>query len=593
MTTPTTRGGGVGTPDQLANAIMQKLSITDPALSLEIGTPERKIVDAVAECISESTIDNYLLGTALDINTKSGTDLENFVQLFGFSRQSGRYAVGNVEFTLSFPATSPVTIPIASQVYVPASVSGGVTNLLFNTTSVATIATGTQTITVPVQSTLMGAIGNVASTSITGFIGSAGVASVINSAPTTGGVDMESDDQLRQRFKRTFLRNIAGTEDFYTALMLQSLYISQVLVLGPYSYFKEEIQFNGTAKMRSTNNQIKYLWPQGWFLYQNQGLPNENFYVDGLDFTVDSVLNPPGITPAHPALKVPGAVADFEYQYTTLSSRNDPYNQITNKVDIFINGTQATDVSEQIVGGSAAFTTATNSIYYTGNFKRIDDRNVVVSGHRFQPLGSVPIVTIPGVIYSPTTTYVSGTDYVGVASTTLSAGSIRELSGIEWLIAAPPSGGTLLTLNYTYNRLPEVMQALITAQKQITTDVLVHQANYAYCTVVIVVVYNFNVDISAVNTAITQVLTAFFTKSGFGAWIQMSDIEQAVHNISGVDNVRMAKSTDVAAGQPWAVLVDYTTPILTQYTNDFRLPDSTLGVLSGVTVVRRSSNTFT
>ena len=592
MTTPTTRGGGVGTPDQLATAIMQKLSITDPALSLEIGTPERKIVDAVAECISESTIDNYLLGTALDINTKSGTDLENFVQLFGFSRQAGRYAIGNVDFTLSFPATSPVTIPIASQVYVPASVTGGVTNLLFNTTSVATIASGTQTITVPVQSTLMGTVGNVASTSITGFIGSAGVASVINSAPTTGGVDMETDDQLRQRFKRTFLRNIAGTEDFYTAMMLQSLYISQVLVLGPYSYFKEEIQFNGSAKMRSTNSQIKYLWPQGWFLYQNQGLPNEKFYVDGLDFTIDSGLNPPGITPSHPTLKVPGAVADFEYQYTTLSSRNDPYNQITNKVDIFINGTQATDVSEQIVGGTAAFTTATNSIYYTGNFKRIDDRNNVVAGHRFQPLGSVPIVTIPGVIYSPTTTYVSGTDYVGVASTTLQSGSVREFSGIEWLISTPPSGGTLLTLNYTYNRLPEVMQALITSQKQITTDVLVHQAHYAYCTVVIVVVYNFNVDISAVNTAITQVLTAFFTKSGFGAWIQMSDIEQVVHNINGVDNVRMALRTDVADGQPYNVLVDYTTPILTQYNTDFRLPDSTLGVLSGVTVVRRSSNTF-
>jgi hypothetical protein len=187
---------------------------------------------------------------------------------------------------------------------------------------------------------------------------------------------------------------------------------------------------------------------------------------------------------------------------------------------------------------------------------------------------------------------VSGTDYVGVSSTTLSSGSVRELSGVEWLTSTPPSAGTLLTLNYTYNRLPEVMQALISSQKQITTDVLVHQAHYVYCTVTIVVVYNFNVDISAVNTSITQVLTSFFTHSGFGSWIQFSDIEQTVHNVAGVDNVRMAKSTDVAAGQAYGVLADYTTPILTQYYADFKLPDSSLGVLSGVTVVRRASNTF-
>jgi len=594
MTTPTRRTGGAGTPDQIANSILTKLSVTDPALSCEIGTPERKIIDAVAEAISESTIDNYLLGSVLDIDTKGGTDLENFVGVFGFSRQAGRYATGNVDFTLSFPATSPVTVPVQSQVYVPSSVTG-TTNLLFNTMTVATIATGTQTITIPVQCTVMGTVGNVASTAITGFVGGSGIASVINSAPMSGGLDPETDDQLRQRFKRTFLRNIAGTVDFYRALMLQSIYTTQVLVVGPYSYFKEEIQFNGTTKQRSTNTQIKYMWPQGWYLYQNQGLPNEQFYVNAVDYVVDTTINPPGITPAHVELKVPNTVADFEYQYTTLTSRNDPINNITNKVDIFINGTQATDVSEQIVCASAAFSSVASNLYYTGNFKREDLTNVV-SGHRFQPLGSVPVVTFPGVIYSPTTTYVSGTDYIGVNATTLVAGSVREFSGIEWLTASPPSAGTMLTLSYTYNRLPELMQAIINAQKQITTDVLVHQANYIYLYVSVVVVYNFNVDISAVNTAITQALTKFFTTSGFGAVIQFSDLAQTVHNVAGVDNVRIATATDVfqalGPGLPYAVASRFNSTVQTQYTTDFRISDSTLGVFDGVNIIRRSSNTF-
>ena len=48
-----------------------KLAITAPGFSLELGTPERKMLDAVAEAVSECYIDQYLVGSLLDVAATS------------------------------------------------------------------------------------------------------------------------------------------------------------------------------------------------------------------------------------------------------------------------------------------------------------------------------------------------------------------------------------------------------------------------------------------------------------------------------------------------------------------------------------------
>lgn len=578
----------VSTPDQIAAAIIAKLSVTDPALSLEIGSPERKIVDAVGEAISESTIDNYLLGYNLDIDSKSGTDLDNFVGIWGFARQSGRYATGTVDFVLSYPATNDVTIPVGTQTYVPASVSG-TTDFFFLTTAASNIATGTQAVTVPVQCQIMGSIGNVASSAISGFNG-AGVSSVTNRAPTSGGLDPETDDALRQRFKRTFLRNLTGTNGFYVALMLQNTYVSNCNVVGPYLTYREEVQFNGNVKMYSTNPDVKYLWPQGWFLFVDQGLPTETFYVSGVDYIVDSSVVPPGITPVHPDLLVPGAVADFEYQYTTSTSRNDPASGVANKIDVFIDGFNTLDANDSLVATNSTFSNTTTDPYYVGNFIRTD-RTSPVAGHVFQPLGSVPIVSPPPVIYAPLTTYVLGTDYVGVETTTFFRGSTRGYYGIEWLTTAPGTG-TLLYCTYTYNHNVELMQGLMNAQKQLTTDVLIRQADYRPLYFSFVISYDYRSSVTTTQANVTTAVTNYVARTPFGAWIQISDLLNVVHMCSGVDNVRLAMPTDVTAGLPYGVAARFNGTVLNAYVADFRLNDNELPLFDGVQFIRRSQNTF-
>lgn len=46
------------TPDQISQSIMSTLKTTIPGLSCELGTPERKIIDAVSQAISTAYVSN-------------------------------------------------------------------------------------------------------------------------------------------------------------------------------------------------------------------------------------------------------------------------------------------------------------------------------------------------------------------------------------------------------------------------------------------------------------------------------------------------------------------------------------------------------
>lgn len=578
-------------PAQVSSDILSTLSITAPGLSCEIGTPERYIIDSCAEAISESYMDTYILNAQMDLDTMSGVALEQFVGIFGFGRLQGTYSTGVVTFSLGYTATQDMQIPSGTQVYIPSTTSVGTGTLFYNTTQTVVISQGTSSVDAPAQCTVIGSQGNAPSNTITGFGTGTGAAMVTNLAPFANGTDTESDDHLRQRFKATIFRNIAGTQDFYTGMMLQSTYTTRVTVIGPYNTWTEQLQFNGTSKIFSTNPDCKYVWPGGWFLYNDLGLSTETFYVSASDYVVDPTVDPPGITPSNPQLTATGAVADFEYQYTSTVSRNDPANGITNVVDVFIDGQQSIEVDEYAPSTATTFNTTSGSIYNINNFLR-DVGGNPVSGNRFQQLGSAPVVTFPGVIYGPVVTYVLGTDYHGVTGITLSEGSNREVFGIEWITVSPPSVGDMLTMTYAYNRLPELMTSLLGASKQIGTDVLVHQATYKAIYVYATIVYDLGTNITSTNANINAALTMFFDNLTFGAWVQFSDLIQQIHNVTGVDNVRISTLADVGGSGSYGVAWRINGVVQTDYSTDFKLNDNEIPTFDGLSVTRRGSNTF-
>lgn len=578
------------TPAQISSDIRAKLAITAPNLSAEIGTPERKIIDAVAESISENSVDVVIAQSFWSLDTKVGSDLDEFVAFFGFGRLQGKASQGVLKFSLASAATQDIVLIAGTQAYIPGGADTG--NLFFATTNEGRIVAGDLEVEVAARCVVVGTAGNVAADLITAFSVGIGISAVNNDAAFTNGTDTETDEQLRARFRATVLRNIAGTEDFYIAMLLQSPFVTRVNVLGPVSKYKEQLQISSGAATSSITTS-KYTYANGEFISTDLGTADEVVYGPVVDYTISTAV-PPVITIVNTTDLPNGTVIDVEHDYVSLSSRNDIASGISNKVDVIMNGVQAISVEEHTLVSTATFTNTSTDTNYLGNFYRRNTTTNPTNGNRFQRLGSAPIVTLPSTITIGVDTWDSGVDYWLVDGITTERGSQREVCGIEWSSAAAPAlpaGGTPAIFYYTYNRLPELFDEMLRQNKQLTTDVLVRQADFVYMKVYLVVMYNQGVGVSAVDTQINLALTNFFAQQGFSTWVQFSDVLQTVHNVPGVDNVRFTKSTDDATFHGIKTAFSNGT-IINTYDADFVLKDNQLPIFSTVTITRRSNNNF-
>jgi uncharacterized phage protein gp47/JayE len=621
------------TPDIVAKEILAKLAITAPGFSLELGTPERKIVDAVSEAISEAYIDQYLVGSLLDIESKAGLELEQFVGIFGFGRLQGYRSTGTVRVELNTANSQDINIPQGSQFYTRQNLPGTGTPMYFSSTQSVVIPAGSYVVDVPVECADVGTAGNVPPDAIV-YVGDIlGATSVTNLQSFTGGVDIETDDELRQRFKDTFLRSVIGTEDWYLGLAYQNKNISKAACFGPVRKYATQIVVPETSMTLDDyiSDDIKYAWDGDWHVsvFKNLGQEDEDWYRRNVDYQWTAGVSPAFARIAEGDLEE-GDVVDLEFEYTTRSSRNNPSDGITNKVDLFVNGsdpytvTERTKVPDETGDNAVVLSAQANDQFYAGNFVRVGTPGEPEDGHRFTRLGSVPVVSFPSIITVTTTTgganasviktnYQQGVDYHLLRpnqdnpnATTLLAGSPYEIAGIEWTDTGPDSG-TSVTLTYIYNRVPEVLQAVVKTSKPVATDVMVHQAGYQYIRVYLSVEYDRGFVVTQVNNAINERLKAYFAGLPYGAWVEVSDLTLAVHQVLGVDNVKLTYATDDgvdtvtkkdygiktygdSADTVWATTrIDPDTGDSLPYEDDFKLRDNQLPVFLEA-IVRRRAN---
>jgi hypothetical protein len=183
-------------------------------------------------------------------------------------------------------------------------------------------------------------------------------------------------------------------------------------------------------------------------------------------------------------------------------------------------------------------------------------------------------------------TYVLGTHYHLLQATTLLAGTQTEISGIEWT-SAGPSTGTPMTLTYVYNRIPELLNAIIAGSKQITTDVMVHQATYAYVQPCLQVEYSSAYTVPVVNSSIVSRLQTYFQTLPFGSQIKLSNLCMAVQQVMGVVDVKVTTSTDDSANYGVQIYANSASPTPTLVeTSDFKLTDSQIAVYQGALLNR-------
>lgn len=585
-------------PADISASIIATLNTTAPGLSCELGTPERKIIDACSEAISAAYISQYLTGSLLDIDTKVGLELEQFVGIFGFGRLQGRPAKGVVRMTLETANTVDTPIPVGTRFTTQPGLAGTTDgNLSFATTEAAILTAGNKSVDMAVECTTVGSVGNIPPDSITSVGAQLGSSSITNIAATTGGVDAETDAALRQRFKDCLLRNIAGTADWYISLALQNVNVTRAAVVGPTKLYKTQVEIPSATSFVVPTSGVKHIWRDGHSVFTDLGQATERFYIPDTDYTLTGNSTPTFTRSTGSALSA-GDVVDLEFQYTPIASRNDPENRITNKVDVFVDGIDPFPVIERTVITAQTFSALSADPLYNQNFERVGTNEVPATTSRFIRLGSVPVVSFPPTLTIGSTVYNQGVDYYIVKATTknvyneytLLGGSHREICGIEWLSGRGPSNGQEMTLKFVYNRVPEVVNSLIAQNKQVTTDVLVHQAAYQYIQPCLSVEYDRAYSLSVVNTAIINRLQKYFQGVGFGASIKLSNICLAVQQCLGVVNVKITTSAEDSTNYGIQLFTDSADTVPDSIkTEDFKLADNQVLMYRNTKILRKAA----
>lgn len=437
------------TAGQIVNQMLTQLRALDPAVSAEVGTPERKILEAGAEVAAQIEADLEALDAQHDIDTMVGGRLDAFLALFGFGRQRSIAATGTVTFSRLTPATVDITIPQGTQV-VAKQTDSAYPSLTFVTTLTVVLKAGETSVDAPISCALPGTIGNVPADSVNTVVGSqtiSGISRVTNAAATNGGLDGESDADFKIRFKNTVFRNISGTTDQYLALAVSSPYVTKANILGPMSRWQERIQVpQGAGEDPAAPNALyddadqttdydsggtiyphkrttapstipysKYTYSYNYYVTNGEFGTDTTFYRPNVDFVFnneDANSNQPTVTVINlydpednpDGTLRPGDIVLLEHAYMSAASRNriatESKNDIVNCVDIFIDGQFPSSASsiEIMPGANNVFTNSPSNFAYASNFKRNVDGSTPALTSRFHPLFWQPVMDVPDTI---------------------------------------------------------------------------------------------------------------------------------------------------------------------------------------------------
>ena len=218
------------------NKIINSLAVTDPRMNTGIGTPIRKIISAVSAELADYDSQRVSTTSLYSLNAVSGVELDYLVGMFGFARQTATAARGEITLKRDNP-DSFMQIPAGTSFYKPATST--TSEVVFQTTRYAELGEGVLSATIPIVCTVSGLAGNVAANTIIAGNDYNQYVSITNQAPTVGGNNRESDDELRQRFIMTVFRNEAGTADQILGLAYANENVTRAIVVGQEARYSE------------------------------------------------------------------------------------------------------------------------------------------------------------------------------------------------------------------------------------------------------------------------------------------------------------------------------------------------------------------
>lgn len=601
------------TPDQIVQQMRDALAVSEPDLDTSIGSPTRKILDAVGVAIAPAYADSLISNYAFDIDSKTDAALDDFVAMLGFTRFAATRATGTVTFSRTTPADRSYVIPAQTQIATPNVTDLG--SVIIATVVPAVLAVGQTSVDVPVQAVTGGEQGNVEAGSLTLFVTQLdGITSVTNDVALSGGTNVETDDALRDRVKRTALRSLAGTEQMYlgTALEPYSPFgstdgstqqiVTAANVIGSSKRWREQVQVDGSHNAASSipAANVKYVYAGTQVV--GADIDGGDILTPGVHYTFDTTVSPPVVRILNNSAAT-GAILDLDFEYLPTASRNDPTAGITNRVDVWVNGEDAVTASQVVYfSNGTTFSATAGAPMDIAKFSRADTANVYpTAGNIFLPLAFGPILTFPDQLVIGGTTYNKGTDYWVVHDDSAFGRGPTGMYGLEWLVSRALAAGTQISLTesyaWTYNYVPWRVEKAIRDWSLVTTDARAHAAKPILLLLNFVAILSPHADRTSVETALNTRMASFFAARGFDAVIQISDIIAEAHQVTGIDNIRFATSTDNATNYAiqW---IDSNYDIIQTYANgagraiDLTLGDNEVPVLADFIITPLAQNTW-
>lgn len=601
------------------------LRATEPSLDASIGTPLRKIIDMFAEALAESYTDEHLINYQYDIDAKHGPDLDDFVGLFGFSRIPAMRAKGMVTFTRihdQYSETASMVLRAGTQVMSLTSPP-----VYVQTTATVVMNPGQFTAEAPVQAVKAGPYGNLASGMLTVLNENGGsLTNVTNPDPLSGGTLLESDYTLRERFRSTVFRALAGTVSMYEGVAREATQIpgdpgsasaiNKVNVMGSTKRYRQQIQLvNGTAELAVPT--AGYIYADS--VFAGVDLDAGDMRTPGIDY---------GFTPTNPVYPdfssasatvtslstetMPDGLYEIDFDYVPLASRNDPGNTrfdqgpVNNRIDLWVNGQVIEEAVQTVVFSLAhTFSSDPTSLYYNQKYATTNPTQPRPSaGDLFIPLALGPVVSIPDSLVIGGTTYREGEHYWICHRDDAFGYAPSSVFGLCWKGSpanAHPAAGATFSVTYNYNRVPSDIESHLSEWRLVGTDAQVHAGKRIPLRFHLGVMYDPRYTPSNVDTVIATRLSEHCEALGFDSPLQISDILTAIHmGESGVDNVRFLNSSDdpaayaitqMSANTPDAVQIG--TPFATGgRARDIQFGDDAYPIFHSVRIEPKGVNSF-
>ncbi len=541
------------------------------ALDTSPVSPIRVLINAVAEMGAQAdlAVDRSY---NWDISTKSGRDLDNFVELFGFSRIPAKHARGFVTLKFAINTTRDYILPRGTVFVSGTGLNRG--RYRYISSEQIGIPRFSSYVNVPIQAEIPGSTYNVRS----GEIGIMNfsleqLVNVINENPITGGEDQETDTDLRNRFRANLFRNNLGNESWYKSIAERHPNVVSTQVIRPSQETEEHLKIVNN-KANSVEDSLKYTFPGTFSVY----LPRTNEF---LEENKDYIVLIDNDTPLPPSIEFignrhqDGDSVTIRYRYSSTVSRNNPLTGNMHYLDLYVAGNQPASFIDFSVWPN-------DKIFGNGTVNESTHPDGIL-GKQYYVFTRQPVVDVPSEMTVRGKKYFRNRDYILVKDKTVNGNSTRAKDILIWKTILP-IGEPVPSFHFPYfhDAIVSTIQEGIDLPDMHTAvdDVLVHSANIIPFDFDLVIEWERGIENAA---AVEDEIKRHLSTIAMGSRIRIGPLMRSLQNVNRVAAVFIGEkcitsSVNIRGRNTWKF--------------DIPLPDGSVPRLNNVTITTTASNIY-